>query len=52
VMYWRLAKTEEREAIATFGNAYRDYMQRVPGFIPCFGALLGHADAEKPRRNR
>ncbi len=34
VMYWRLAKAEEREAIARFGNAYRDYMRRVPAFFP------------------
>lgn len=33
-MYVRLAHTEEREAIATFGDAYRRYMARVPGFIP------------------
>lgn len=37
VMYWRLAKAEERESIARFGDAYRDYMQHVPGFIPRFG---------------
>jgi protein-S-isoprenylcysteine O-methyltransferase Ste14 len=33
-MYWRLAKIEEQESLATFGNAYRDYMERVPGFFP------------------
>lgn len=33
-MYVRLARTEEREAIATFGDAYREYAKRVPGFIP------------------
>lgn len=36
VMYVRLAKAEEREAIAEFGDAYRDYMKEVPGFIPRF----------------
>lgn len=41
VMYWRLAKAEEGEAIAAFGDAYRDYMRRVPGFIPRLGALSG-----------
>src|SRR5215470_3464426 len=30
-MYWRLAKIEERESLAAFGDAYRDYMRRVPG---------------------
>lgn len=33
-MYVRLAKAEERESIERFGEAYRDYMARVPGFIP------------------
>lgn len=33
-MYVRLAKTEEQETIARFGNAYREYAHRVPAFIP------------------
>lgn len=33
-MYVKLARTEEREAIAEFGDEYRRYMERVPGFIP------------------
>jgi protein-S-isoprenylcysteine O-methyltransferase Ste14 len=33
-MYVRLAREEERDAIAIFGNAYRDYAALVPGFIP------------------
>lgn len=33
-MYVRLARSEEREALATFGEDYRAYMERVPGFIP------------------
>lgn len=37
-MYWRLAKIEERESLAAFGDAYRDYMERVPAFFPRFGA--------------
>jgi protein-S-isoprenylcysteine O-methyltransferase Ste14 len=37
-MYWRLAKAEEREWLAVFGNTYRDYMERVPAFFPRFGA--------------
>lgn len=36
VMYVRLARAEEREAIAEFGDAYRKYMKEVPGFIPRF----------------
>jgi hypothetical protein len=34
VMYIRLARHEEKEALASFGEVYRDYMARVPGFIP------------------
>jgi protein-S-isoprenylcysteine O-methyltransferase Ste14 len=36
-MYWRLARIEERESLAAFGNAYRDYMVRVPAFFPRLG---------------
>jgi protein-S-isoprenylcysteine O-methyltransferase Ste14 len=37
-MYWRLAKIEERESLATFGKTYRDYMERVPAFLPHLSA--------------
>lgn len=33
-MYIRLARKEEKEALATFGEEYRAYMERVPGFFP------------------
>lgn len=33
-MYWRLARHEEREALAEYGEAYARYMREVPGFIP------------------
>jgi protein-S-isoprenylcysteine O-methyltransferase Ste14 len=33
-MYVRLARSEEREAIATFGEAYQRYAARVPAFFP------------------
>jgi len=33
-MYVRLARQEEREALATFGAAYARYAERVPGFFP------------------
>ena len=36
-MYTRLARTEERTALAEFGPAYARYMRDVPGFIPRFG---------------
>jgi len=34
VMYIRLARHEEKAALAEFGNEYRDYMARVPAFVP------------------
>jgi protein-S-isoprenylcysteine O-methyltransferase Ste14 len=40
-MYIHLARVEEREAIAEFGDAYREYARRVPGFFPRLGELLG-----------
>lgn len=33
-MYWRLAMTEEREAMAEFGDAYLAYKRATPAFIP------------------
>ena len=33
-MYVRLAREEERAALAEFGDAYRKYAENVPGFIP------------------
>jgi protein-S-isoprenylcysteine O-methyltransferase Ste14 len=38
VMYVRLARMEEREALREFGDQYRAYMQRVPAFLPRLGA--------------
>jgi protein-S-isoprenylcysteine O-methyltransferase Ste14 len=40
-MYVRLAHQEEREAIAEFGDAYRQYAAKVPGFIPRLSGLTG-----------
>jgi len=40
VMYVRLAKSEEREAITAFGDAYGRYMAEVPGFIPRLSRVL------------
>lgn len=36
-MYWRLAKTEEREALAAFGERYAAYMRSTPAFVPRLG---------------
>lgn len=33
-MYVRLAKREEREALAELGDEYRGYMREVPAFVP------------------
>jgi protein-S-isoprenylcysteine O-methyltransferase Ste14 len=33
-MYLRLARREERDAIAQFGDEYRRYMEHVPAFVP------------------
>ncbi len=35
-MYVRLARREERDAMAEFGIEYDTYMQRVPAFFPSF----------------
>ena len=34
IMYVRLARTEEREALAQFGEAYERYRRTVPAFMP------------------
>jgi protein-S-isoprenylcysteine O-methyltransferase Ste14 len=34
VVYMRLARHEEEMALKEFGEAYRTYMKRTPGFIP------------------
>jgi protein-S-isoprenylcysteine O-methyltransferase Ste14 len=40
-MYVRLARAEEREALAEFGDAYRRYMVEVPGFFPRLSRRAG-----------
>ncbi len=42
LMYLRLARQEERDALVAFGDAYRAYMDRVPAFFP---RRSRHADA-------
>ncbi len=41
IMYVRLARSEERTAIAEFGAEYERYMHEVPGFFPRLSHLLG-----------
>lgn len=54
VAYVRLARREERELEARFGEAYRSYRQRVPGFIPALPVPLGEAAtaSRAPRRSK
>ena len=44
-MYARLAKREERDSLAEFGEAYQQYMQQVPAFIPRLSRQTGRQDA-------
>ena len=44
-MYVRLARIEERESLREFGDEYRAYMVRVPGFIPRLGSHGDQAPA-------
>lgn len=46
--YARLAKSEERESLARFGDAYRDYMARTPAFIPRLGGHPADPGASAP----
>jgi protein-S-isoprenylcysteine O-methyltransferase Ste14 len=41
-MYVRLARREEKEAIAEFGDDYRRYMENTPGFIPSWNRRPAH----------
>ena len=50
-MYVRLARNEEREAVAEFGDVYLQYMKTVPSFLPHLSRLLGgKADARVGHR--
>ncbi len=48
-MYMRLARLEEREAVAQFGDAYELYMRRVPAFVPRFGDLFDRSQENSTR---
>ena len=41
VMYVKLARSEERLALAEFDDAYHKYMDEVPAFIPRWSQMLG-----------
>ena len=40
-MYIHLAREEEREAFAEFGEAYGQYARRVPAFFPRLSSIIG-----------
>lgn len=40
-MYVRLARAEEKDALAEFGGQYERYMREVPAFMPRLGNLTG-----------
>jgi protein-S-isoprenylcysteine O-methyltransferase Ste14 len=44
-MYVRLARREERDALAEFGEQYRSYMQAVPRFFPELSTQLTKGDS-------
>lgn len=44
-MYVRLAGTEERDSLTAFGDLYREYMIRVPAFVPRIGRFGGRRAA-------
>lgn len=39
-MYVRLARQEEQQSLASFGDGYHRYMDLVPGFIPNLASLM------------
>ena len=41
-MYIRLARIEEKEAFAAFGNEYAEYASRIPAFFPNLAAQTLH----------
>ncbi len=53
IVYARLARREEADSIAAFGDAYRDYMRRTPAFVPRLGrqTLPTSPDGSPPRQS-
>jgi protein-S-isoprenylcysteine O-methyltransferase Ste14 len=44
-MYVKLARREEREVLAEFGDTYRRYMASTPGFLPRFRNVIRGREA-------
>jgi len=49
VMYVRLARREDEELAARFGQAFRDYAARTPGFLPWGRGRVFGTTAERDR---
>ncbi len=45
IMYVRLARREEREVLAEFGEQYARYAQNTPAFFPRFGRIQRRKEA-------
>ena len=43
-LYFRLARTEDKEVEAKFGEEFRRYKQTVPGFIPRVGRKISKSE--------
>ena len=52
VMYVKLAKSEEREVLASFGDAYRRYMLAVPAFLPRLDRLFRRSTGRSSETKR
>jgi len=50
IMYVRLARREEREIMAEFGDEYARYAARTPAFVPRFGAATPEAEVRRGGR--
>ena len=48
VMYLKLARNEERDSMAEFGEAYKKYAAEVPGFVPRFSRIIGQTSTGRP----
>lgn len=46
VMYWRLARFEEKESKKRFGKAWDDYAAHVPAFIPKWSTVFNSEQGE------
>jgi protein-S-isoprenylcysteine O-methyltransferase Ste14 len=51
VMYLRLARREEQDSIAAFGDAYRQYMKQVPAFLPRLGGAPRPSSIKRDERH-